>query len=88
MMQLCTHGRSCKASLQLSQQGVSPVQEAGVLGHLGVVLGGLAQDVPDFPQLQLAVFAGVRPVKELLAVAQRLLLLQRHQIYIDVLRQG
>lgn len=57
-------------------RGEVPVQEAGVLGKVGVLLGGLAQDVPDLAQLQLAVLAGVRLVEQLLGVAQRLLLQQ------------
>lgn len=44
---------------------------------VGILLGGLAQDVPDLPQLQLAVLAGVRLVKQLLGVAERTLLQQR-----------
>ncbi len=45
-----------------------------MLCKVGVLLGGLAQDVPDLAQLQLPVLAGVRLVKQLLGVAQCLLL--------------
>ena len=45
-----------------------------MLREVGVVLGGLAQDLADLPQLQLAVLAGVSPVKQLRRVAERLLL--------------
>ena len=55
----------------------APVEEAGMLRKVGVVLGGLAQDLANLAQLQLAVLAGVSPVEQLRRVAERLLL-RRH----------
>lgn len=54
--------------------GSAPIKEAGMLSKVGVLLGGFPQNVSDLSQLQLAVLAGVRLVKQLLRVTQRLLL--------------
>lgn len=45
-----------------------------MLCKVGVVLRGLAQNGAHFRQLQSPIFARVRSVKQLFAVAQRLLL--------------
>ena len=55
-------------------QAHAPVQEAGVLGEVAVLLAALAQHVPQLAQLQAPVLAGVRAVEQLLTVRQRLLL--------------
>ena len=57
-----------------------------MLRKVGVLLGGLAQDVTDLPQLQLAVLAGVRLVKQLLGVAERTLLQQRSSSQVPFLK--
>ena len=56
----------CPAADREGQREATPVQEARMLGKVGVLLGGFAQDVPDLPQLQLAILAGVCLVEQLL----------------------